>query len=161
MFHDPTTRNRQENDVWTQYASAIFYGNEQQKQIAQKVKNELQQAITNGGTFQHGYQRSTVQTGVFPYTTFHVAHQEHQQYLMKNPRGYCNHRLRFKTWPKIINTNGNTNSTHDDGVKDAVHAERKKKPSSDKKGGFFGRRIMASTISKLMSTKSLKKKSLK
>ncbi|RYY82338.1 hypothetical protein EON63_13560 [archaeon] len=38
-------------------------------------------------------------THITPYTTFYPAHEEHQEYLFKNPNGYCNHRVRFTSWP--------------------------------------------------------------
>ena len=99
MFHDPTTLNRQGNDVGTQYASVFFCSDEKQKEIANKVKQELQQAIDSGAVT--SYLGKNVETGIVDYTVFYAAHAEHQEYLMKNPNGYCNHRYRFKTWPKL------------------------------------------------------------
>lgn len=98
-FHDPTTMNRQGNDVGTQYASAIFCTDAKQKEIAEKVKAELQSAIDGGNL--KTYQSKTVTTGIFDYTTFYPAHEEHQEYLSKNPLGYCNHRYRFREWPML------------------------------------------------------------
>ena len=97
MFHDPTTLNRQGNDVGTQYASVIFCSDDQQTAIAKKVKLELQAAINHD--LVTSYNDKTVETGIVPYTQFYPAHEEHQQYLEKNPSGYCNHRYRFKEWP--------------------------------------------------------------
>ena len=97
MFHDPTTKNRQGNDVGTQYASVLFYSGDEQKEIAERVKRELQTAVDGGKVT--SYQQSTVETDILPYTSFYPAHEEHQQYLMKNPSGYCNHRMRFDKWP--------------------------------------------------------------
>ncbi|CAB9523508.1 Peptide methionine sulfoxide reductase MsrA [Seminavis robusta] len=99
MFHDPTTKNRQGGDVGTQYASAIFCSDDQQKAIALKVKAELQQAVSNGDI--SSYQRGVVETGILSYTEFHPAHEAHQQYLEKNPSGYCNHYYRFRQWPNV------------------------------------------------------------
>lgn len=96
MFHDPTTKNRQGNDVGTQYASIIFVQDDEQKAIATRVKEELQAAIDKGKV---KYQGSRVETDIVPYTKFYPAQEEHQEYLMKNPLGYCNHHYRFKEWP--------------------------------------------------------------
>ena len=99
MFHDPTTKNRQGNDVGTQYASMIFCSDAQQTKIANKVKDELQQALTDKKIT--SYAKSTISTGIFDYAEFFPAHEEHQEYLFKNPNGYCNHRFRFKEWPEL------------------------------------------------------------
>lgn len=97
QFHDPTTKNRQGNDVGTQYASLIFTGDSEQAKICKKVIGELQTAVSSGKvTAYHG---DKVETIVTPYTTFYEAHEEHQEYLMKNPNGYCNHYIRIKEWP--------------------------------------------------------------
>jgi peptide-methionine (S)-S-oxide reductase len=98
-FHDPTTRNRQGNDVGTQYASIIFCTSEQQKKIAQTVKQELQDAVNAKKIT--SFQSTTVETQIVDYTTFYEAHEEHQEYLFKNPSGYCNHRFRFQEWPEL------------------------------------------------------------
>jgi peptide-methionine (S)-S-oxide reductase len=99
MFHDPTTKNRQENDAGTQYASEIFCADAQQKAIATRVKGELQQAIVSGAVT--SYQLRLVETGIVDYTEFYKAEAEHQEYLLKHPNGYCNHRFRFKVWPTL------------------------------------------------------------
>ena len=96
QFHDPTTLNAQGNDVGTQYASAIFCGDDEQKRIAEKVKNELQSLIDAGKV---KYRMNKVETGIFDTNPFYPAHEEHQDYLTKNPLGYCNHAYRFKEWP--------------------------------------------------------------
>eukprot|EP00552_Chaetoceros_brevis_P004697 CAMPEP_0197735162 /NCGR_PEP_ID=MMETSP1435-20131217/371_1 /TAXON_ID=426625 /ORGANISM="Chaetoceros brevis, Strain CCMP164" /LENGTH=183 /DNA_ID=CAMNT_0043322765 /DNA_START=36 /DNA_END=584 /DNA_ORIENTATION=+ len=95
LFHDPTTMDRQGNDAGTQYASAIFVSNEEQKKIAKDVIAELQSAL-DGGTAR--YTGTKVATAVHDYTKFYPAQDEHQEYLMKNPSGYCNHRLRMPEW---------------------------------------------------------------
>jgi peptide-methionine (S)-S-oxide reductase len=100
-FHDPTTLNRQGNDVGTQYSSVIFCTTAKQKEIAQQVKNELQAAIDQG-IITTQYENKTVQTAIVDYTEFYEAHEEHQEYLMKNPLGYCNHRYRFQKWPTVV-----------------------------------------------------------
>lgn len=98
-FHDPTTMNRQGNDAGTQYASAIFCSDAEQTDIAKKVKEDLQKALDAGkiSTFQTG----TVTSAIVDYTDFYEAHEEHQEYLAKNPLGYCNHRYRFREWPEL------------------------------------------------------------
>lgn len=96
-FHDPTTMNRQGNDVGTQYASVIYYYDENQKVIAEKVKDELQNIINSGKM--SPYQGTLVTTSILPATIFYRAQEDHQSYLDKNPWGYCNHFYRFKEWP--------------------------------------------------------------
>jgi peptide-methionine (S)-S-oxide reductase len=101
MFHDPTTKNRQGNDAGTQYASVIFVNDDVQKQIAEEVTAELQQAVNDGKV---KYEGKTVETAIVPMQKYYPAHEEHQEYLMKNPYGYCNHRFRFKEWPVASST---------------------------------------------------------
>ena len=98
-FHDPTTLNRQGNDAGTQYASVIFCSDSQQKEIANKVKTYLQAAMDGGKVT--SYQASRISTGIVDYMDFYPAHEEHQEYLSKNPLGYCNHRYRFRDWPEL------------------------------------------------------------
>lgn len=97
-FHDPTTLNRQGNDRGTQYGSVVFCSSEEQKEIATRVKEDLQGHL-DAKTIKT-YQKKTVETAIVDYTTFYEAHEEHQEYLAKNPLGYCNHRYRFREWPK-------------------------------------------------------------
>ena len=63
-----------------------------QKEIASKVKKELQELVKKGKI--PGYQYSDVVTAITDATTFYPAHEEHQEYLDKNPYGYCNHGYR-------------------------------------------------------------------
>ena len=97
-FHDPTTQNRQGNDRGTQYASWIFCGDEKQTEIATRVRNQLQDLVNAGKI--RAYDNETVTTAIGPLKEFTKAEEYHQQYLEKNPNGYCNHIFRFKTWPK-------------------------------------------------------------
>mmetsp|Transcript_3130 Transcript_3130/g.4748 ORF Transcript_3130/g.4748 Transcript_3130/m.4748 type:complete len:199 (-) Transcript_3130:199-795(-) len=97
MFHDPTTKDRQINDTGTQYASAIFVQDEQQRKIAEKVKKELQDAMDENRV--STFKGKTVVTDIHDATTFYAAEDYHQEYLSKNPSGYCNHYLRMKEWP--------------------------------------------------------------
>eukprot|EP00992_Anisonema_acinus_P009026 TRINITY_DN5211_c0_g1_i1.p1 TRINITY_DN5211_c0_g1~~TRINITY_DN5211_c0_g1_i1.p1 ORF type:complete len:188 (+),score=30.33 TRINITY_DN5211_c0_g1_i1:42-566(+) len=92
-FHDPTTLNRQGNDVGTQYASVIFYHSEEQKKSAETIKAELQTRLSAGGL---NFQASEVATEIRKADVFFPAHDEHQAYLEKNPGGYCNHGIRFQ-----------------------------------------------------------------
>lgn len=79
--HDPTTLNRQGNDVGTQYRSVIFYHNEKQKQLAEKYKKELDKS---------GAWNNPIVTEIVPYTTFYKAEDYHQDYYDNNPhQGYC------------------------------------------------------------------------
>lgn len=79
--HDPTTLNRQGADEGTQYRSAIFYHNDEQKRIADDTLDELNAAQT--------YPRPTV-TEVVPLTRFFAAEDYHQGYFRSNPeQGYC------------------------------------------------------------------------
>lgn len=98
QFHDPTTLNRQGNDRGTQYGSVVFCSSPEQCEIAESVKAELQGHIDSKNI--KTYQNKKVETKIVDYTTFYEAHEEHQEYLFKNPSGYCNHRYRFKEWPK-------------------------------------------------------------
>ena len=79
--HDPTTLNRQGNDVGTQYRSVIFYHNEEQKQLAEKYKEELNKS---------GAWDKPLVTEISPLTNFFSAEGYHQNYYENNPnQGYC------------------------------------------------------------------------
>jgi methionine-S-sulfoxide reductase len=84
-LHDPTTVNRQGNDVGTQYRSAIFYHNEAQKISAEKIIKEVEDSKK---------WPKPLATKVVPATTFYSAEAYHQDYLQKNPGGYTCHYLR-------------------------------------------------------------------
>lgn len=81
-LHDPTTLNRQGNDRGTQYRSAIFYHNEEQKKIAEKVKAEVDKS---------GKWKKPVVTTLEPFTKWWPAEDYHQDYLQKHPGGYTCH----------------------------------------------------------------------
>lgn len=84
-LHDPTTLNRQHNDMGTQYRSVIFYFNEHQKRTAEKVIAKIKVlAIFN----------RPVVTEVSPAGAFYKAEEYHQDYLTKNPSGYMCHVLK-------------------------------------------------------------------
>jgi peptide-methionine (S)-S-oxide reductase len=79
--HDPTTLNRQGNDFGTQYRSVVFYHNEAQKQLAETVKQKLNES--------GAYSRPVV-TEISPASTYYVAENYHQNYFSLNPRQpYC------------------------------------------------------------------------
>jgi peptide-methionine (S)-S-oxide reductase len=80
-IHDPTTLNRQGADVGTQYRSAIFYHNEEQKNIAENVIKSLEtQKIFD----------NPIVTEVVPLDTFYIAEDYHQEYFARNPyQPYC------------------------------------------------------------------------
>eukprot|EP00588_Corethron_pennatum_P017668 CAMPEP_0194304492 /NCGR_PEP_ID=MMETSP0171-20130528/2243_1 /TAXON_ID=218684 /ORGANISM="Corethron pennatum, Strain L29A3" /LENGTH=205 /DNA_ID=CAMNT_0039055803 /DNA_START=89 /DNA_END=706 /DNA_ORIENTATION=- len=98
-FHDPTTADRQGNDVGTQYASRIFVSDDEQAKISTRVREELQQHLDAGKIA--SYSGTVVKTKISAATRFTQAHEEHQEYLFKNPSGYCNHRIRFNSWPEL------------------------------------------------------------
>ncbi len=79
--HDPTTLNRQGADVGTQYRSVIFYHNDEQKQLAETAKAELDKS---------GAYDDQIVTEISPATTFYPAEDYHKDYFQKNPnQGYC------------------------------------------------------------------------
>jgi peptide-methionine (S)-S-oxide reductase len=80
--HDPTQGMRQGNDVGTQYRSGIYYRDERQRQAAEASRDAFQQELTRAG-----YGRIT--TEILPLSDFYYAEDYHQQYLAKNPDGYC------------------------------------------------------------------------
>jgi peptide methionine sulfoxide reductase msrA/msrB len=84
-IHDPTTLNRQGNDVGTSYRSAIFYLSEAQKKTAEKVKAEVDGS---------GKWKQPVVTEIVPAGTWFPAEGDHQDYLVKNPGGYTCHYVR-------------------------------------------------------------------
>lgn len=80
--HDPTQGNRQGNDIGTQYRSTIYFVNDEQKQLAEKTRDVYQSQLTAAGY-------RTITTEIAPLQTFYYAEDYHQQYLGKNPNGYC------------------------------------------------------------------------
>ena len=85
-IHDPTTLNRQGNDIGTQYRSVIYYFNDEQKQQAQQVIQSLEDENLN------------IVTELSPAPTFYPAEEYHQNFYARNPsQGYCN----FSIPPKL------------------------------------------------------------
>jgi peptide-methionine (S)-S-oxide reductase len=85
QLHDPTTRNRQGNDIGTSYRSAIFYLDEDQKQTAENLISEMTASRVWPGP---------IVTEVVPAREFWDAEEEHQNYLQKHPYGYTCHWVR-------------------------------------------------------------------
>ena len=85
QIHNPTTKNRQGNDVGASYRSAIFYLNEEQKKTAQDLISEMNAS---------GKWPGTIVTEVAPAGEFWDAEEEHQNYLQKHPYGYTCHYIR-------------------------------------------------------------------
>lgn len=82
--HDPTQGMRQGNDVGTQYRSAIFYDTELQRETAQGSRGCYQSVLSDAGF-------EPISTEILPAGEFYYAEGHHQQYLAKNPGGYCGH----------------------------------------------------------------------
>jgi len=80
--HDPTQGMRQGNDIGTQYRSGIYYFNDIQRGIAERSKEAFQQQLRRAGY-------GTITTEILPAPEFYYAEDYHQQYLSKNPDGYC------------------------------------------------------------------------
>ena len=82
QIHDPTTRNRQGNDIGTSYRSAIFYLDETQREVAETLITEMENS---------GIWPGKIVTEVVPAGDFWNAEVEHQDYLQKHPGGYTCH----------------------------------------------------------------------
>jgi len=86
--HDPTTLNKQGADEGTQYRSAVFYHNDQQKKIAEEYKIQLDKS---------GVYKNRIVTEITPFTLFYPAEEYHQNYYALNPnQGYCQYVIRPK-----------------------------------------------------------------
>ncbi|HEX2122244.1 MAG TPA: bifunctional methionine sulfoxide reductase B/A protein [Thermoanaerobaculia bacterium] len=84
-IHDPTTLNRQGNDVGTSYRSAIFVHDDAQRQAAERIKQKVDKS---------GAWKRPVVTEIVPAKEFWTAEAYHQDYLQKNPNGYTCHYVR-------------------------------------------------------------------
>ncbi len=85
QVHDPTTMNRQGNDIGTSYRSAIFYLDDEQKRVAEETIADVEAS---------GRWPGKVVTAVAPAGPFWEAEPEHQDYLLKYPNGYTCHFVR-------------------------------------------------------------------
>lgn len=90
-IHNPTTANRQGNDIGTSYRSAIFFQNEEEKATAEAVIKIVDES---------GLWKAKVATNLERFTKFWPAEDYHQDYLVKNPNGYTCHFERFGTFLK-------------------------------------------------------------
>ncbi|PJE77129.1 peptide-methionine (S)-S-oxide reductase [Candidatus Uhrbacteria bacterium CG10_big_fil_rev_8_21_14_0_10_48_16] len=88
-IHNPTTLNKQGNDIGTSYRSAIFYTTEEEKQLAE----EMIQIVNASNRWEN-----PVVTTLEPLDTFFPAEETHQDYLQKNPDGYTCHRIQFDSY---------------------------------------------------------------
>ena len=96
--HDPTTLNRQGNDVGTQYRSAIFYHDQKQKELAEKSKRDLEKA---------GVYKNPIVTEITPFKNFYVAEDYHKDYYEKHQNApYCSFVINPKVH-KLIQKYGN------------------------------------------------------
>ena len=80
--HDPTQGMRQGNDVGTQYRSGVYVTSPAQKQAAEASRDAYQAALTRA-------KRAKITTEILPAPDYYYAEDYHQQYLAKNPNGYC------------------------------------------------------------------------
>ncbi|HEA16674.1 MAG TPA: peptide-methionine (S)-S-oxide reductase [Pseudoalteromonas prydzensis] len=80
--HDPTQKNRQGNDIGTQYRSIVLTTTAEQAKLVEQLKAQYQSKLTAAGF-------GTIKTIVKPLTEFFPAEEYHQDYLVKNPNGYC------------------------------------------------------------------------
>jgi len=86
--HDPTTLNKQGADEGTQYRSAVFYHNDEQKKIAEEYKIQLDKS---------GVYKNRIVTEITPFSVFYPAENYHQNYYALNPnQGYCQYVIRPK-----------------------------------------------------------------
>jgi peptide-methionine (S)-S-oxide reductase len=82
--HDPTQGMRQGNDVGTQYRSAVYVFDDEQRETVKRSREAYQSALSDAGY-------GDITTEIAEAGPFYYAEEYHQQYLAKNPGGYCNH----------------------------------------------------------------------
>ena len=105
LTHNPTTPDRQGNDVGTQYRSVVFYHDEKQKSAAEKIIGQIEKEKIYD---------DPVITEIFPYSAFYPAEEYHQNYLVKNPdQPYC----QFVINPKLAKFRKKFSSLLKDGSK--------------------------------------------
>lgn len=91
QIHNPTTVNKQGNDIGTSYRSAIFYQTEEEKKIAGEMINIVNKS---------GRWKNPVVTTLEKFKSFWKAEEYHQDYLVKNPGGYTCHLIYFDSYLK-------------------------------------------------------------
>lgn len=91
QIHNPTTLNQQGNDRGTSYRSAIFFANDEEKEIAE----EMIEVVNESGRWD-----DSVVTTLEPFARFWPAEDYHQDYLVKNPGGYTCHAIYFDSYLK-------------------------------------------------------------
>ncbi|TVQ92375.1 MAG: peptide-methionine (S)-S-oxide reductase MsrA [Chromatiaceae bacterium] len=94
--HDPTQGMRQGNDVGTQYRSGIYCYGEAQLAAAHASHDRYQQSLQGAG------RRAAITTEILPAPVFYYAEDYHQQYLAKNPGGYCGHGGCGIPYPRVV-----------------------------------------------------------
>lgn len=104
--HDPTQGMRQGNDIGTQYRSGIYVLNDEQLSTAQAVVAAYQKALSAAN------HRGVITTEIKPLKTFYYAEDYHQQYLAKNPNGYCGIGGTGVACPIGLGVNGMTANDH-------------------------------------------------
>jgi peptide-methionine (S)-S-oxide reductase len=97
--HDPTQGMRQGNDMGTQYRSAIYTNTQDQLDVAEQTRDAYQEALTAAGY-------GPITTEIQPLGEFYYAEPDQQQYLSKNPRGYCGHGHTGVSCPSGLYTGG-------------------------------------------------------
>lgn len=95
--HDPTQKDRQGNDVGTQYRSIILYTDEAQHQTALQVRDRYQALLSKAGY-------GNIVTEIKPLQDFYPAEDYHQDYLAKHPNGYCPNHATGVTFEKVATT---------------------------------------------------------
>lgn len=85
-IHDPTTKDRQGNDVGTSYRSVIFFKDEEERQLAEDILAEVEES---------GKWNDPITTTIEPLKNYFPAEEEHQDYLEKHPHGYTCH---YERW---------------------------------------------------------------
>jgi len=91
QIHNPTTLNRQGNDIGTAYRSAIFYADQEEKKTAENMIEIVNES---------GRWKDSVVTSLEPLEKFWPAEEYHQDYLQKNPGGYTCHAIYFDSYLK-------------------------------------------------------------
>lgn len=95
--HDPTTKYRQGSDRGFHFASWIFCGDERQRQVAERVRKDIQALLDS--KLVTAYESDKVTTNISILGAFTQADEEHQQYFAKNPKVECQSKVLFESWP--------------------------------------------------------------